>query len=80
MLWSLRPDKLVIPPPEKCLPGRAVKMPVPDRHHVNGHALDGPYPPGLELAQFGMGFRIKPDGAHEPQCLGDPIGELLIPA
>jgi peptide-methionine (S)-S-oxide reductase len=55
MLWSLRPDKLVIPPPEKCLPGRAVKMPVPERHYVKDRPLEGPYPDGLELAQFGMG-------------------------
>src|SRR5437016_2146246 len=55
MLWSLRPDKLVIPSPEKCLPGRTMKMPVPDAHHVNGRPLEGPYPAGLELAQFGMG-------------------------
>src|SRR5437764_14214814 len=32
-----------------------MKMPVPDAHHVNGHPLEGPYPAGLELAQFGMG-------------------------
>ena len=55
MLWSLRPDKLVVPPPEKCLPGRAVKMPVPEQHFVNGHRLEGPYPAGLEQAVFGLG-------------------------
>ena len=54
-MWSLRPDKLVIPPPEKCLPGRAIKMPVPEQHHVNGHSLEGPYPAGLEQAVFGLG-------------------------
>jgi peptide-methionine (S)-S-oxide reductase len=54
-MWSLRPDKLVIPPPEKCLPGRTMKMPVPDRHYVNGHPLEGPYPAGLEQAVFGLG-------------------------
>jgi peptide-methionine (S)-S-oxide reductase len=51
----LRPDKLVVPPPEKCLPGRTMKMPVPEQHHVNGHALDGPYPAGLEQAVFAIG-------------------------
>ena len=30
-------------------------MPVPEQHHVNGHALAGPYPAGLEQAVFGMG-------------------------
>ena len=54
-MWSLRRDKLVIPTAEQSLPGRAIKMPVPEKHHVNGHALAGPYPEGLELAQFGLG-------------------------
>src|SRR5689334_18661655 len=54
-MWSLRPDKLVVPPPEKCLPGRPMKMPVPEQHHVNGHRLEGPYPAGLQQAVFGLG-------------------------
>jgi peptide-methionine (S)-S-oxide reductase len=54
-MWSLRRDKLMIPRAEQCLPGRAIKMPVPKEHYVNGHSLEGPYPEGLELAQFGLG-------------------------
>ena len=54
-MWSLRRDKLEIPGPEQCLPGRAIKMPVPERHFVNGHPLAGPYPAGLEEVVFGMG-------------------------
>ncbi len=54
-MWSLRRDKLMIPTAEQCLPGRAIKVPVPKEHHVNGHSLEGPYPEGLELAQFGLG-------------------------
>jgi peptide-methionine (S)-S-oxide reductase len=54
-MWSLRRDKLMIPTAEQCLPGRAIKMRVPKEHHVNGHSLEGPYPEGLELAQFGLG-------------------------
>src|SRR5204863_1810962 len=54
-MWSLRPDKLTVPTPERCLPGRAIRMPVPERHFVNGHALAGPYPAGLEQAVFGLG-------------------------
>jgi len=30
-------------------------MPVPERHHVNGNAMEGPYPAGLERAVFGLG-------------------------
>ncbi|HTV44351.1 MAG TPA: peptide-methionine (S)-S-oxide reductase MsrA [Stellaceae bacterium] len=48
-------DKLVIPRPEDCLPGRAQAMAVPERHFVNGHPLAGPYPPRLEKAIFALG-------------------------
>jgi len=41
-MWSLRRDKLMIPTAEQCLPGRAIKMPVPKEHYVNGHSLEGP--------------------------------------
>jgi peptide-methionine (S)-S-oxide reductase len=54
-MWSLRREKLVVPAPEQCLPGRAIRMPVPDAHFVNGHPLDGPYPAGLAQAVFGLG-------------------------
>ena len=54
-MWSLRRDKLMIPTAEQCLPGRAIKVPVPKEHYVKGHSLEGPYPEGLELAQFGLG-------------------------
>ncbi len=54
-MWSLRRDKLMIPTAEQCLPGRAIKVPVPKEHYVNGHSLEGPYPEGLALAQFGLG-------------------------
>ena len=53
-MWSLR-KKLEVPTPEQCLPGRAIRMPVPEKHFVNGHPLAGPYPAGLEQAVFGMG-------------------------
>jgi peptide-methionine (S)-S-oxide reductase len=48
-------DKLAIPRPEDCLPGRAEPMPVPERHFVNGHPLAGPYPAGFEKAVFALG-------------------------
>lgn len=47
--------KLTIPSPDKALPGRAQKMPVPVRHFVNGHPLAPPFPTGLAQAVFGMG-------------------------
>jgi peptide-methionine (S)-S-oxide reductase len=53
-MWGMR-KKLEIPTPEQSLPGRAIKMPVPDKHYVNGHTLEGPYPAGLEMAVFGLG-------------------------
>jgi peptide-methionine (S)-S-oxide reductase len=54
-MWPFKSEKLVVPAPERCLPGRAVKMPVPERHFVNDHPLAGPYPGGLEQAVFGLG-------------------------
>jgi peptide-methionine (S)-S-oxide reductase len=48
-------QKLRIPTPEQALPGRADKMPVPDKHFVNGAPLEPPFPEGTELALFGMG-------------------------
>jgi peptide-methionine (S)-S-oxide reductase len=44
-----------LPQKSEALPGRAEKMPVPARHHVKGTPLEGPFPPGTELAMFGMG-------------------------
>ena len=54
-MWPSMRNKLVIPRPEDCLPGRSEPMPVPDRHFVNGHALAAPYPAGLVKALFGLG-------------------------
>ena len=42
-------------PAERTLPGRAEKMPVPERHFVNGHPLEPPFPEGMQQALFGMG-------------------------
>src|SRR5262249_16225250 len=53
MLFSK--EKLRIPSPDEALPGRVEKMPVPERHFVNGHPLSPPFPEGLERAIFGMG-------------------------
>lgn len=44
-----------IPSATEALPGRAERMPVPARHHVNGNPLSGPVPSGFEQAMFGLG-------------------------
>jgi peptide-methionine (S)-S-oxide reductase len=54
-MWRFMRDKLVVPQPEDCLPGRAEPVKIPERHFVNGHPLAGPYPVGLEKAVFGLG-------------------------
>lgn len=48
-------NKLELPTAEQALPGRDVAMTVPDAHFVNGNALQGPFPQGLETAVFGLG-------------------------
>ena len=53
-MWSLR-KKLEVPSAEQCLPGRAIRMRVPEKHFVNGRPLAGPYPAGLEQAVFALG-------------------------
>jgi peptide-methionine (S)-S-oxide reductase len=47
--------KQQLPAPHEALPGRAEKIPVPEKHFVNGHSLTPPYPQGMELALFGFG-------------------------
>ena len=52
-MFSKRKSEL--PTPDSALPGRDDRMPVPDRHFVNGQPLEGPFPEGLEQAVFGLG-------------------------
>ncbi|MFP5348896.1 MAG: peptide-methionine (S)-S-oxide reductase MsrA [Gammaproteobacteria bacterium] len=47
--------KTVMPRPDQALAGRAERMPVPEKHFVNGNRLSPPFPSGTELALFGMG-------------------------
>ena len=47
--------KMSMPGPEQALPGRSQSMLVPPEHFVNGHPLVGPFPPGLQQIQVGMG-------------------------
>jgi peptide-methionine (S)-S-oxide reductase len=53
-LFNIR-KKSLIPSEDTALPGRAEPMPVPARHFVNGHPLQGPFPAPLCQAVFGMG-------------------------
>jgi peptide-methionine (S)-S-oxide reductase len=46
---------LDLPTADTALPGRAHAIPTAETHFVNGHALKGPYPEGLETAIFAMG-------------------------
>ena len=43
------------PAPSAALPGRDEKMPVPEKHFVNGNPLQAPFPQGMEMALFGLG-------------------------
>ena len=49
-------DKSIrMPTPVEALPGRDVPMPVADKHYVNGHPLQPPFPQGVQQIKFGMG-------------------------
>jgi peptide-methionine (S)-S-oxide reductase len=48
-------DKLRMPSPAEALPGRSERMRVPKAHFVNAAPLEPPFPPGTEIAVFGMG-------------------------
>ncbi len=49
-------NHLHLPTPEQALPGRpSPAHAIPDRHTVLGTPLSGPYPEGLEVADFGLG-------------------------
>ncbi|MCC9739715.1 peptide-methionine (S)-S-oxide reductase MsrA [Streptomyces sp. MNU89] len=53
MFWNRTPQ---LPTPEQALEGRPEPgYTVPDRHTVLGNPLLGPYPEGLEIADFGLG-------------------------
>ena len=46
---------LELPSPERALPDHDAEMPVAERHTVLGTPLRGPWPPGYQIAIFGMG-------------------------
>jgi peptide-methionine (S)-S-oxide reductase len=53
MLFHREKTKMI--DPERALPGRDFKMPVPGSHFVLGTPLEPPFPEGVETAVFGMG-------------------------
>src|SRR4030088_1365687 len=44
-----------MPSAAQALPGRPTPIPTAATHFINGNALKGPYPEGLETAMFGFG-------------------------
>lgn len=55
MFFGLLGKKSEMPTPQEALKGRDAKMPVPEKHFVNGNPLVPPFPAGIELAMFGLG-------------------------
>ena len=53
MGWLSRKSEM--PTLDQALPGRSVRMPVPEKHYVLGTRLEPPFPDGLFLGLFGMG-------------------------
>ncbi len=54
-MWFLKQKPLDIPSSDEALPGRNEPIDTALHHFVNGNALKGPYPEGLETAMFGLG-------------------------
>ncbi|MCX5496455.1 peptide-methionine (S)-S-oxide reductase MsrA [Kaistia dalseonensis] len=54
-LLDLFARKTKLPEPGTALPGRAAPITRPGAHFVNGRAIAGPYPEGIETAVFGLG-------------------------
>ena len=55
MSWFTPRKMPAVPSRAQALPGRERAMPLAEPHYVNGHALRGPYPEGMETAVFGLG-------------------------
>ena len=54
-MFSFLQRPQTLPSPDQALPGRAEAMPVPERHHVNGSSVVGPWPDGSQTAIFALG-------------------------
>ncbi|GJD56983.1 peptide-methionine (S)-S-oxide reductase MsrA [Methylobacterium dankookense] len=68
-LFRKRPE---MPSAADALPGRPTPIPTAEHHFVNGHALKGPYPDGIEAIVLALGcfwgaerkFWQLPEGVH----------------
>jgi peptide-methionine (S)-S-oxide reductase len=49
------PRQIPLPAPDDALPGRAKKMPVPEKHRVLGNVMQPPLCEGLQQAMFALG-------------------------
>jgi peptide-methionine (S)-S-oxide reductase len=47
--------KTTMPTAETAYPGREQALTIPEHHYVNGNAIKGPYPEGVETIYLGMG-------------------------
>ncbi|WP_374385037.1 peptide-methionine (S)-S-oxide reductase MsrA [Dongia sp.] len=54
-MFSFARKPLALPDAATALPGRAAAMPITQPHLITGQKLTGPYPQGLEVADFGLG-------------------------
>lgn len=50
-----REKKLSMPSASEALPGRENAMPLSNKHFVNGHPIQPPFPDNMHTAMFGMG-------------------------
>ena len=64
-----------MPRPEEALPGRAMEMPVPPEHFVNGHRMQAPFPEDMERIVVAMGCFWAPRGCsgRRPACTPRPL-------
>ena len=71
----LRP-KPTMPTPDSALPGRAERMPVPERHFINGASLVGPWPDGTKTAIFALGcfWGAEKDFWQTPGVISTAVG------
>ena len=76
MLWR---EKKTRPSATEALPGRAEKLPVPERHFVHGRAIAPPFPPQMRRAASGSAASGGPS-ASSGSCPGSIPPPLATPA